>query len=173
MEVPVLKIVLYQPEIPANTGNIGRLCLGTGTELHIIRPMRFLITDKALQRAGLDYWHHLNVHFYDSLDELLAKFPDSVPFCCTTKADRFYTDVSYRPGDMLIFGPESRGLPADVLSAHADSCVTIPMTGAIRSLNLANSVSIVLYEALRQTGFPHMSGFTKRMEKNEPLLSNE
>lgn len=152
-----MRVVLYQPEIPANTGNIGRLCLGAGVELHIVRPMRFLVTDKALQRAGLDYWHRLNVHYHESLDALLTAFPDATPWFCTTKARRSYDSVPYRPGDLLVFGPESRGLPESVLSQHAQTAVTIPMTDAIRSLNLANSVSIVLFEALRQNGFPGMT----------------
>jgi tRNA (cytidine/uridine-2'-O-)-methyltransferase len=153
-----MRVVLYQPEIPANTGNIGRLCLGAGAELHIIRPMRFLVTDKALQRAGLDYWHLLDVHYHASLEALLTAFPEATAYYCTTKATRYYTEPAYCSGDLLIFGPESRGLPEEILQAHSDHAITIPMTGQIRSLNLANSVSIILFEALRQVGFPDLSG---------------
>jgi tRNA (cytidine/uridine-2'-O-)-methyltransferase len=158
VEKPILRVVLYQPEIPANTGNIGRLCLGAGAELHIILPMRFLVTDKALKRAGLDYWHQLDVHYHDSLDALLADFPEATAWFLTTKSTRFYARVAFQPGDLLIFGPESRGLPEDILHRHADTAVTIPMTEAIRSLNLANAVAIVLYEGLRQLNFTGLHG---------------
>jgi tRNA (cytidine/uridine-2'-O-)-methyltransferase len=151
-----VRVVLYQPEIPSNTGNIGRLCLGAGVELHIVKPARFLLTDKALQRAGLDYWAQLDVKLHGSLDELLAAYPDSTAYYCSTKATRLYTEPEYHPGDLLIFGPESRGLPEELLRANPERVIGIPMTGSIRSLNLANSVSIILYEALRKQGFPGM-----------------
>lgn len=146
-------IALWQPEIPANTGNIGRLCVGTGSALHIIRPCRFLLTDKEVKRAGLDYWPYLNLQMHDSLADMHLALPQSRTWYCTTKTSKRYTDAQFAPGDILLFGPESRGLPEDLLHQNAHNCLTIPMTGQIRSLNLANSVAIVLYEALRQTGF--------------------
>ena len=143
-------IVLYQPEIPANTGNIGRLCMGTGATLHLIKPMRFLLDDKSLQRAGLDYWHELNPVLHEDISEIYAAFPQDRIFLCTTKSELSYTDLSYQPGDVFVFGPESRGLPEPLLEADSRQCITIPMSNAIRSLNLANSVGIILYEAVRQ-----------------------
>lgn len=145
-----LHIVLYHPEIPANTGNIGRLCVGSGSTLHLIKPCRFLLTDKEIKRAGLDYWPKLKLQMHDSLKELHARFPQSRFFYCSTKGTTSYTDVSYRKGDMFVFGPESSGLPQALLDEHAQSCITIPMHPDIRSLNLSNSVAIILYEALRQ-----------------------
>jgi tRNA (cytidine/uridine-2'-O-)-methyltransferase len=145
-----LDIVLYEPEIPANAGNIGRLCLGTGSTLHLIKPLRFLLSDKALKRAGLDYWQELEPRLHGSLDEIYKDRDPSRVFLCTTKAGRPYWNVDFRSGDVLVFGPESRGLPDSLLEQFPDQCITIPMTAAVRSLNLANSVSIILYEALRQ-----------------------
>ncbi len=149
----MVNIVLYEPEIPANTGNIGRLCVGTNSVLHIIKPMRFLITDKYVKRAGLDYWEKLEIHLYDSLDELLNKFKDKNVFYCTTKSSNKYSEVKYQKGDLLIFGPESRGIPEEILFAKPDDCITIPMSNEIRSMNLSNSVAVILYEACRQIGF--------------------
>ncbi len=146
-------IVLYQPEIPANTGNIGRLCVGCNSTLHIIKPMRFLITEKQVQRAGLDYWHHLNLKLYDSLDECMDEYKDSRFFLCSTKGQKLYYDLQYKQGDTFIFGPESRGLPPFLLDRYSDRVIKIPMSEDIRSLNLSNSVAVVLYEACRQTGF--------------------
>ncbi len=146
-------IVLYQPEIPANTGNIGRLCLGTGARLHIVRPMRFLVTDAALRRAGLDYWRELDVVYHDDLAELAQVSPPERTWYFTTKGTRLYTDVAYRPGDALVFGPETRGLPAEVLAAAPQRCLRLPMTSGTRSQNLANSVAVALYEAWRQNDF--------------------
>lgn len=143
-------IVLYQPEIPQNTGNIGRLCVGTGATLHLIRPLRFMLDEKSLRRAGLDYWNELRLVVHDDISEIYAAFPASRIFLCTTKTERDYTQVSYQPGDVFVFGPESRGLPESLLNQHPAQCITIPMTSEIRSLNLANSVGIVLYEAVRQ-----------------------
>jgi tRNA (cytidine/uridine-2'-O-)-methyltransferase len=150
---PSFRIVLYQPEIPANTGNIGRLCVGSGAELHIIKPMRFFLDDKHLKRAGLDYWDKLKLYFHDSLDELIAKYPDNKIYYCTTKTHQLYTERTYQQGDLFVFGPESRGIPEEILEKYEENNITIPMTGDIRSINLANSVSIILYEAWRQAGF--------------------
>lgn len=145
------QIVLYEPEIPANTGNIGRLCVGTGSSLHLILPCRFLLTDKALKRAGLDYWQDLSFLTHKNADEAFQLFPAERTFFCTTKAERSYLDVKYQPGDAFVFGPESRGLPQSLLDEHSGQLITIPMHPLIRSLNLSNSVAIVLYEAIRQT----------------------
>jgi tRNA (cytidine/uridine-2'-O-)-methyltransferase len=147
------RIVLYQPEIPANTGNIGRLCVGSGAELHIIKPMRFFLDDKHLKRAGLDYWDKLKLFFHDSLDELIDKYPDNHIYFCTTKTQQLYSDRTYHDGDLFVFGPESRGIPEEILNKYKEWNITIPMTGDIRSINLANSVSIILYEAWRQLEF--------------------
>jgi len=149
-----IRVALYQPEIPANTGNIGRLCVGVGAELHIIKPMRFFITDKYVKRAGMDYWDKLTLVFHESFEEFVEAFPTNTIYYCTTKTKRRYTEVSYQPGDILLFGPESRGIPEDILHAHESTNITIPMTNAIRSINLSNSVSIVLYEAWKQLGYP-------------------
>jgi len=145
-----LHVVLYQPEIPANTGNIGRLCVGTGAMLHLIKPFRFLLTDRELKRAGLDYWPRLKIVTHDSLDEILPTFPTRRIFLCTTKTAQSYTERSYREGDVFVFGPETRGLPPELLERYPDQCIGIPMTAEIRSHNLANSVAIILYEAVRQ-----------------------
>lgn len=147
------RIVLFQPEIPANTGNIGRLCLGANAELHIIKPMRFFINDKYLKRAGLDYWDKVKLYFHDSLEELIAQYPNQNIYYCTTKSDRGYHTFKYQQGDIFIFGPESRGIPEDILTEHSDYCITIPMHDEIRSINLCNSVAIILYEGLRQIDF--------------------
>ena len=146
-------VVLYQPEIPANTGNIGRLCVGTNSILHIIKPMRFLLTDKLVKRAGLDYWDKLTLKIHDSLDDFLLEFPDSNIYFCTTKTDRKFTEHKYKKGDVFIFGPESRGIPEDILRKYQKQNITIPMSSKIRSINLSNSVAIVIYEAWRQIGF--------------------
>jgi len=143
-------IVLYQPEIPANTGNIGRLCVGSKSTLHLIKPLRFLMDDKSLKRAGLDYWTDLKLILHENIQEILSLVPRDKLFFCTTKSDTSYLDKSYKEGDYLIFGPESRGLPEELLNQYADRCVTIPMHNLIRSINLSNAVAIVLYEAIRQ-----------------------
>jgi tRNA (cytidine/uridine-2'-O-)-methyltransferase len=143
-------IVLYQPEIPANTGNIGRLCLGTDAKLHIIKPMRFIINDKYLKRAGLDYWENVSVNFYESLQDLYEKNSHARFFFCTTKSNFHYTEKIFNENDFFIFGPESRGLPENILKENWEQTIKIPMTNSIRSINLANSVAIILYEALRQ-----------------------
>ena len=143
----------YQPEIPSNTGNIGRLCVGADSELHIIKPMRFLITDKYLKRAGLDYWDKLSLFFYDSLDELFEKYPDNNFYFLTTKSQNVYYKRKFTKGDFFVFGPETRGLPETLLKKFSNNSLTIPMSDKIRSINLSNSVAIVLYEALRQIGY--------------------
>jgi tRNA (cytidine/uridine-2'-O-)-methyltransferase len=147
------KVVLYQPEIPSNTGNIGRICVGANLELHIIKPMRFLLNDKLVKRAGLDYWHKLDITIHDSLDDFLKLYPNINVYYCTTKTKRNYTKLNYKKGDAFIFGPESRGIPEDILFANEKNNITIPMTGEIRSINLSNSVAIIMFEALRQIDF--------------------
>jgi len=146
-------VVLYQPEIPANTGNIGRLCVGTNSMLHIIKPMRFLLTDKLVKRAGLDYWDKLSLKIHNSLDDFLAKYSNNNKYFCTTKTESNYTDRKYEKGDIFIFGPESRGIPEDILNKFKKQNITIPMSSQIRSINLSNSVAIVIYEAWQQIGF--------------------
>lgn len=148
---PGFNIVLYQPEIPANTGNIGRLCVGSDSVLHLIKPFRFLMDDKSLKRAGLDYWHQLNIVIHDNIQDILSVIPREKLYFCTTKSTCLYLERTYNPGDYFIFGPESRGLPEDILAEYSDRCVSIPMTDKIRSINLSNSVAIILYEALRQS----------------------
>lgn len=146
------RVVLYQPEIPANTGNIGRLCLGMGASLHLIHPIRFLMTDRHLKRAGLDYWKELAPQDYHDLSELPGD-PERRWFL-STKGSIPYTQPEYQPGDCFVFGPESRGLPESILNASPRQVLRIPMTSGVRSINLSNSVAIVLYEAWRQLGFP-------------------
>lgn len=150
----MLNIVLYEPEIPANTGNIIRLCANTGAQLHLIQPLGFLLDDKRLRRAGLDYHEWVNIHQYANLDDFLERAKPQRLLAMTTKGSRLYSEVTYSPGDTLIFGPESRGLPATLLSAlPAEQKIYLPMKPESRSLNLSNTVSTVLYEAWRQTGF--------------------
>lgn len=148
-----MNIVLYEPEIPANTGNIGRTCAATGTRLHLIEPLGFLINEKAIKRAGLDYWERLDVTVYPDYEDFLRKNPDARIYMATTKAQKCYTEISYPSDCFLMFGPESRGIPEEILVRHKEACVRIPMFGESRSLNLANSAAILLYEALRQNGF--------------------
>ena len=145
----MFNVVLVEPEIPPNTGNVGRLCLATKSTLHLVKPLGFSLDDRQLKRAGLDYWDDVDLKVWDSLDELFAKRGDRRCFFVTTKTKRAYWDVKFRPGDWLIFGRETKGLPESLLAAHAADCVTIPMESA-RSLNLATAVGIVLYEAIRQ-----------------------
>lgn len=146
-------IVLVEPEIPANTGNIARTCAATGTHLHLVKPLGFQTDDKTLKRAGLDYWHAVTVHYHDSFREVKELYPEGRFFCATTKASRRYSDAAYQDGDFLVFGKETKGLPAEILDEHHDTCIRMPMTDAVRSLNLSNSAAIVLYEALRQNDF--------------------
>ena len=147
---PAFNIVLYQPEIPANTGNIGRLCVGSNSRLHLIKPFRFLMDDKSLKRAGLDYWHELDLDIHDNIEVILDDNPIERIYFCTTKSTNSYIDRTYNEGDFFIFGPESRGLPESMLQQYPDRCITIPMSGKIRSINLSNSVAVILYEAIRQ-----------------------
>ncbi len=151
-----LNIVLFEPEIPANTGNIGRTCVATGTRLHLIEPLGFQLNEKAIKRAGMDYWQELDVTRYINWQDFLAKNPQAKIYMATTKARHVYTEVSYEPDCYLMFGKESGGIPEEILKEYADSCVRIPMIGETRSLNLSNSVAILLYEALRQNQFQHM-----------------
>lgn len=152
----MLNIVLLEPEIPQNTGNIGRTCVATGTKLHLIEPMGFKITEKALKRAGMDYWKDLDVTIYDNLQDFLDRNHPERIFYATTKGPQKYTDVAFADGDYIMFGKESAGIPEDILHDNKETCVRIPMNPEIRSLNLSNSVAIVLYEALRQLGFAGM-----------------
>lgn len=146
-------IVLVEPEIPQNTGNISRTCAVTGCALHLVRPLGFSVDDRYLKRAGLDYWNELDIQYYDSFYELVAKHPDSVFWLFSTHAERTYVDVAFQPGDFLVFGKETAGLGAELLSNRKDYALRIPMRNGLRSLNLSNSVAIVVYEALRQNGF--------------------
>ncbi|MDE6909552.1 MAG: tRNA (cytidine(34)-2'-O)-methyltransferase [Lachnospiraceae bacterium] len=165
-----MNIVLYQPEIPANTGNIGRTCVATGTVLHLIEPLGFRLTGKELRRAGMDYWEHLDVRRYINFEEFAAKNlagnPDANIWMATTKAKKAYTQAQFGADDFIMFGKESAGIPEDILVDYEDTCIRIPMLDKIRSLNLSNSVSIVLYEALRQQGFAgmQMEGALHHME---------
>ena len=152
----MFNVVLVEPRIPQNTGNIARTCAATGCRLHIVRPTAFQITDKNLKRAGLDYWHLLNVCYYDNLTDFFEKTEGARYFYATTKAPQTYTDVHYEEDCYIMFGKESAGIPEEILKANPDTCVRIPMIGETRSLNLSNSVAIVLYEALRQNEFDHM-----------------
>ena len=147
----MLNIVLVEPEIPPNTGNIGRLCLAVDAHLHLVKPLGFVIDDRTLRRAGLDYWDQVKVTTWDSLDALFASQPeDARNFFLTTKCDRPYYDEQFRAGDFLVFGRETKGLPESLLAEHTDRQLTIPMTNKTRSLNLATAVGIVLFEAMRQ-----------------------
>lgn len=150
----MLNIVLHEPEIPSNTGNIGRTCVAAGIRLHLIEPMGFQINDKMLKRAGLDYWDKLDVTIYDDYNDFLAKNPGAKVYMSTTKSKQKYTDVSYEEDAYIMFGKESAGIPEEILLENRQTCVRIPMMPGERSLNLSNSVAIVVYEALRQQGFP-------------------
>ena len=151
-----LNIVLFEPEIPANTGNIGRTCVATGTSLHLIEPLGFSLSEKALKRAGMDYWKDLDVHTYMNFETFLKENPGAKIWMATTKAKHVYSDVTFGPNDFIMFGKESAGIPEEILVEHEENCIRIPMEPAIRSLNLSNSVAIVLYEALRQQNFESM-----------------
>ena len=155
-----MHIVLYQPEIPANTGNIGRTCVATNTVLHLIEPLGFRLTGKELRRAGMDYWEHLDVRRYMNFEEFAEKNPVENPsarlWMATTKAKKVYTQADFGPEDFIMFGKESAGIPEELLVDYEETCIRIPMLDKIRSLNLSNSVSIVLYEALRQQEFAGM-----------------
>ena len=160
----MMNIVLLEPEMPSNTGNIGRTCAATNTRLHLIEPLGFKLNEKALKRAGLDYWDKLDVQVYSDYQDFLDKIPDAAGnmYFATTKAHKVYSEVKYSSDCYLMFGKESAGIPEEILVQHEDHCVRIPMWGDIRSLNLSNSAAIVLYEALRQNGF-------EKMERNGRL----
>ncbi len=148
-----IHIVLHEPEIPQNTGNIARTCAATGASLHLIRPLGFEIDDKKLKRAGLDYWSKLDITYYDGLDDFNARHPDAKIYYFSTKAPRCYTDVTYPEEVYIMFGKETKGLPESLLRAHPDTCVRLPMREGLRSLNLSNTVAVAVYEILRQRDF--------------------
>ena len=149
-------IVLVEPEIPQNTGNIVRTCAATGTKLHLVRPLGFSVEDKYLKRAGLDYWKYVDIQYYDSLEELREKYSDKKFYYVTTKGLNNYCDKKYQEDSFFVFGKETKGLPEELLYNNREDCIRIPMNENLRSLNLANSVAIVLYEALRQNNFNNM-----------------
>lgn len=151
-----MNIILHQPEIPANTGNIGRTCVAAGAGLHLIEPLGFKLNEKSIKRAGMDYWEHLDVTRYVNFQEFQEKNPKAKIWMATTKAKHIYTEVEYAPDDFIMFGKESAGIPEEILVDYEETCIRIPMLEQIRSLNLSNSVAIVLYEALRQNGFSSM-----------------
>ncbi len=151
-----MHIVLHQPEIPANTGNIGRTCVATGTSLHLIEPLGFRLNEKEIRRAGMDYWEHLDVKRYVNFREFLEKNPKARIWMATTKAKHVYSDVRFGEDDYIMFGKESAGIPEEILVEYEETCIRIPMLDQIRSLNLSNAVAVVLYEALRQNGFGSM-----------------
>lgn len=164
----MINIVLFEPEIPANTGNIGRTCVATGTRLHLIEPLGFRLNEKAIKRAGMDYWDDLDVTTYIDYQDFLEKNPAAKEkmYMATTKSANVYTDVEFEPDCYIMFGKESAGIPEEILVEHKDNCIRIPMLGEIRSLNLGNSVAVVLYEALRQNNFAGMNteGHLHRLE---------
>ena len=151
-----LHIVFVEPEIPPNTGNIARTCAATDTVLHLVKPLGFSIDDKAVRRAGLDYWPYVKLEVHESLDEFMEKYKDSTMYLATTKGGHIYSEVSYKDGDMILFGRETKGLPKDFIQEHQEKAIRIPMSAdtRLRSFNLSNSANIILFEALRQLGFP-------------------
>lgn len=153
-----LHIVFVEPEIPGNTGNIARTCAATNTSLHLVKPLGFDISDKAVKRAGLDYWPYVDLHVYENLDEFLEKNKGRRMFLATTKGDHVYCEPEFKDEDMILFGPETRGLPKDFIAEHPDTAIRIPMSAdtRLRSLNLSNSANIILFEALRQLGYPDL-----------------
>ena len=157
----MLNVVLVEPEIPQNTGNIARTCAATGSVLHLVKPLGFDISERAVRRAGLDYWHLVDVRVYENLDELFEENDIRQMRLFSTKAPRAYTEANYADGCFLFFGRETRGLPEAFLEAHFESCVRIPMRTEARSLNLSNSVAVGVFEALRQQDFPHLQDFGK------------
>ena len=152
-----MNIVLFEPEMPLNTGNIGRTCVATNTRLHLIEPLGFKLNEKAIKRAGLDYWDKLDVTVYCDFQDFLEKNPGAKIYMATTKAPNVYSDVKYEPDCYIMFGPESRGIPEEILVENQETCVRIPMWGETRSLNLSNSVAVILYEALRPSGVEQMT----------------
>ena len=157
----MLNIVLVEPEIPQNCGNIARTCAATGCRLHLIRPLGFDISEKAVRRAGLDYWHLVEVFDYENLEDFFARNDVKQMWCLSTKAPRSYTEAHFEDGCYLFFGKETKGLPEDFLEAHRDCCIKLPMREVARSLNLSNSVAITVYEALRQLDFPGLTEYGK------------
>ena len=157
----MLNIVLVEPEIPQNCGNIARTCAATGARLHLIRPLGFDISEKAVRRAGLDYWNQVEVLDYENLEDFFRKNTVTEMWCLSTKAPRSYSEATYHDGCYLFFGKETKGLPEDFLEAHRESCVRIPMRDGIRSLNLSNAVAITTFEALRQLSFPNLQDWGK------------
>lgn len=151
-----LHIVLVEPEIPANTGNIARTCAATGTHLHLVKPLGFRTDDRTLKRAGLDYWFAVNIQYYDSFQEVRETYKDSRFFFATKKAEKRYVDFTFQDGDFFVFGKETKGLPEQLLIENAESCMRLPMSTDVRSLNLSNSAAIIVYEALRQLNFPNL-----------------
>ncbi|WP_168122938.1 tRNA (uridine(34)/cytosine(34)/5-carboxymethylaminomethyluridine(34)-2'-O)-methyltransferase TrmL [Paenibacillus sp. HB172176] len=146
-------IVLVEPEIPANTGNIARTCAATGTHLHLVRPLGFDTDDRTLKRAGLDYWHSVNIHYHDSFDEVKSLYQESRFFYASTRATKVYSEFQYKDEDFFVFGKETKGLPQSLIDENLSTCIRIPMTDSVRSLNLSNSAAIVVYEGFRQLGF--------------------
>lgn len=146
-------IVLVEPEIPQNTGNIARTCAATGCRLHLVKPLGFEISDKYLKRAGLDYWEYVQVRIWENFEQLKEEFPDSTFYYFTTKGRKTHAEAELKEGDFLVFGKETKGLPEELLKANPNSCLRIPMLGELRSLNLSNSVAVAVYEGLRQNGF--------------------
>ena len=156
--MPKINIVMVEPEIPQNTGNVARTCAATGARLHIVKPMGFNIDDKKLKRAGLDYWHYLDITYYDGLEDFFSK-NEGAFFYFTTKGRKAHSEVSYPDNCYLLFGKETKGLPEELLIKNPERCVRIPMAGEIRSLNLSNSVAIAVYEVLRQWDYPELHNF--------------
>ena len=152
----MINIVLHEPEIPSNTGNIGRTCAATGSALHLIYPLGFILSEKNLKRAGMDYWEKLDVHKYVDYEEFLDKHPTARIWYATTKAEKTYAEADLRDGDFIMFGKESAGIPEEILVDNRERCIRIPMGHDIRSLNLANSVAVILYEAMRQLNFTNL-----------------
>ncbi len=148
-----INIILHEPEIPQNTGNIARTCAATGASLHLIRPLGFAIDDKKLKRAGLDYWHHLDITYYDGLDDFYRRHPNAEIYYFTTKGKHLYSDVRYPDNVFIMFGKETKGLPEELLRQHPNHCVRLPMRNGLRSLNLSNTVAVAVYEILRQGAF--------------------
>lgn len=169
----MLNIVLVEPEIPANTGNIARTCAATGSVLHLIKPLGFDISEKAVKRAGLDYWHLVNVRVYENLEEFFRNNEVQQMWCLSTKAPRVYAEAQFQDGCYLFFGKETKGLPEAFLEEHRDECLRLPMRAEARSLNLSNSVAITVYEALRQLQFPHLQETGKMTNWKLPVVPED
>lgn len=161
-----MNIVLLEPEIPQNTGNIARTCVATGSSLHLIKPLGFKLDEKSVKRAGLDYWDLLDLYIHESYDEFISKYPSSKIYMATTKANHTYDEVDYDEECFIMFGKETAGIPEEILKDNADFCIRIPMKEDIRSLNLSNSVAIVLYEGLRQNKFSRLTNYGKLTKYN-------